>query len=87
MILPIDKDKFVVVDGDRATVYSRSQLEKQKKQAELRLKEIPDTPSDEELLEWARANYPMMDYSRERATLEGVISENSKLLSEIDLFL
>lgn len=82
--LILDRDRFVTVDGEKAMVYSKKRLLEQIKQAETRLVEIPELPSDEELLEWARANYPMMDYSRERATLEGVISENSKLLSEID---
>lgn len=33
-ILTIDKDKFVAVDGDQVTVYSRSELEKEKEHAE-----------------------------------------------------
>lgn len=82
-ILTIDKDKFVAVEGERATVYSRLKLAEEVKQAEARLQEIPETPSDEELLVWARENYPMVDYSREKQSLEQVVSENSKLLESI----
>jgi len=39
-ILTLDKDKFVAVDGDVATVYSREKLEEEKKVAEYNIEQL-----------------------------------------------
>lgn len=78
----------VVIDYDavarKASVVSLSETEKELKAAQERLSQIPSGPTDEELLAWARENYPMMDYSRERAELERVIAECKSVLSRVE---
>lgn len=78
----IDKEKFVEVDLEKNTakVFIKGELEKQLKEAQERLAKIPEKPGDEELLEWARVNYPIMNYSREKEYLETQISEAQQLL-------
>ena len=85
MLLKLTDDKYVEVDeNDQARVVVKSELEKQVKQAEDRLKEIPQPPSDEELLAWAKANYPQsMDYSKEKEALQSLIASNQAVLSHI----
>lgn len=82
-ILPIDKDRYVKVDGDKAEVFYLTEVEKCLKEATARLAELPTQPTDEELLEWARENYPAMDYSAEKQSLEAKISECNSILEAI----
>lgn len=77
----------VVIDYDaaarKASVVSLSEAEKSLKTAQERLSQIPSGPTDEELLAWARQNYPMMDYSRERTELERVIAASKELMGRV----
>ncbi len=82
--IQLDKDRYVVVDdADNAKVVVKSELEKKVIEAEARLKEIPQAPTDEELLAWAKDNYPMMNYEVEKQALEKVIADNTAILEEI----
>ena len=84
MLIKLTDDKYVEVDeNDQARVVVKSELEKQVKQAEDRLKEIPQPPSDEELLAWAKENYPMMNYEVEKQALEKVIADNTAVLEAL----
>jgi hypothetical protein len=67
----VEKDLWVEVDEKKrvSRVFDRKELEAELVQTEARLGEIPPTPSDKELLAWAKANYPMMDYGAEKASL------------------
>ncbi len=80
-------DADVVIDYNavarKASVVSLSEAEKELKEAQERLDKLPTGPTDDELLAWARENYPMMDYSRERAELERVIAECKSVLSRV----
>lgn len=80
----IDTDKFLEYDTKAmsAKIYSKAELTKEIKEAETRLKEIPAEKTDKELLEWARLNYPEMDYSKEKEALETKIAENKSLLEK-----
>lgn len=85
-IKTIDADKFIAYDTKAmsAKIYSKAELTKEIKQAEARLKEIPEPISDAELLEWARINHPKnMDYSAEKANLEKIVAENTSLLEAV----
>jgi hypothetical protein len=82
-IFNIDKDKFIAYENDRARVISRAELRKQKQEAIERLKEIPPKLTDEELLEWARENYPQVNYEVERQSLEAKVDECKLLLEKI----
>ena len=62
--------KYVAVDGDKAIVFDVKAVEKEMAFINAELMIIPQTPSDEQLLAWARVNYPMMDYSVKVASLE-----------------
>lgn len=68
---------------DTVRVFIKSDLEKQNEDAQARLAEIPPAPTDKVLLEWARANYPIMNYANEKANLEKVISEGEATLASI----
>lgn len=65
-------------------VVVKSKLEKQISEAQNRLKAIPESIDDKELLAWARINHPrMMDYSIEKANLEKIIADNTAILEEL----
>jgi hypothetical protein len=82
-ILPLDKGKFVRVDGDKATVFYLKEVKKCLAEATARLKEIPEPISDEDLLAWARVNYPQVNYEAERQSLEAKVAECKSLLEAI----
>ena len=69
---------FETKDGKKITyqdgitkVYIPEELLKEKKMLEAQLAEAV-IPTDKELLEWARANYPMTDYSATKARLDEI---------------
>jgi hypothetical protein len=80
-----DADRWVMYDPDAnsSMVISKKEIDEQIKEAEARLKEIPDMPDDKTLLEWAKENYPMMDYSTEKTALEKIIADNTAILEEL----
>jgi hypothetical protein len=82
-IFKIDKDKFIAYENDTAKVYSRVELLKQKEESLKRLEEIPPKPTDKELLEWARTNYPQVNYEVEKRSLEAKVAECKLLLEKI----
>ena len=79
----IDIDKFITYSTDKmaATIYSKEVLAKEIAGLEERLANIPAVPSDKELLAWAKVNYPVLDYSKEREYLEKTIAEKEALLA------
>lgn len=83
MKIPVDKDRYIVFDEktNTATVVVIPELQKVVTYAQERLAEIPQEPTDTELLEWARENHPQaMDYSKEKQYLEAQITEAQQLL-------
>ena len=83
--IPLSKDKFIEYNetNDTSRVLIVSELEEQIAQAQERLSVIPQSPSDEELLAWARLNYPMMDYSTEKQKLESIVADNTAVLTNL----
>lgn len=71
----INDDEFVEVNKETKypRVFSKKAISERKAAVEARLASIPKAPSDKELLEWAKKNYPATDYSAE------VIALNSEL--------
>lgn len=83
--IKLTNDKWVEVDEDNNTsrVVVKSELENQIAVSTTRLAEIPPDPTDQELLDWAKINFPRMDYSTERRNLQNIISTNSVLLENL----
>lgn len=80
----VDDDKFIELNetNNRTTVLSKAELEASVVTATQRLAEIPDEPSDDELLIWAKANHPSkFDYSVEKKTLQEAIDICNERLS------
>lgn len=80
--IPIDKTRYILFDETNNTskVVIIPEVEKTIQEAQERLAQLPPEPSGEELLAWARENYPTMDYSKEKQYLEAQISEAQQLL-------
>lgn len=81
--IPIDKTRYILFDETNNTsrVVIVPEVEKTIQKAQERLAQLPPEPSDEELLAWARENYPIMDYAKEKQYLEAQISEAQQLLT------
>ena len=80
-IFKLADNKFVAVENGKATIFDQKEVEAEVVNIEARLIAIPSLPSDDELLKWARDNYPMMDYSKEKSELT---SRKEKLEQLID---
>jgi hypothetical protein len=63
--------KVVVYDAGSARVVDIKELTAQKADIEKRLKGVVE-PTEKEVLEWAKRNYPMTDHSAERAELSRI---------------
>jgi hypothetical protein len=63
--------KVIQYEDGQATVIDPKELEAQKEEIEKRLVINPE-PSKEELLGWARANYPYVDHSAEKKELDRI---------------
>jgi negative regulator of replication initiation len=68
-IIKIDDDKYVFVDGLTATVYSISDITQRISDIQSRIDDSPQ-PSDEELITWAKSNFPFIDHSEELKEIE-----------------
>lgn len=80
--IKIDNDTYALeATPDPQEVVTREQLEIEKSGIEARLLELPENPSDEVLLEWARQHYPFHDTSVERASLSTRLEEINSILS------
>jgi hypothetical protein len=87
IVFCVDKklNKYVFYDEqtDAVKVFIKDVLETQLKDAEVRLSEIPESANDETLLEWARINYPQVNYGAEKQSLEAKVAECKSLLESI----
>lgn len=85
MILKIDKNTYVKYDDDtkRATVIDVLSLNEQKTQIETRLAELNDF-SDEDLLSWAKKNYPTPNMIIEAGHLQDKLTEINNTLEQIN---
>lgn len=81
--IPIDKTRYICFDevNNTATVVVIPELQKTIQEAQERLAQLPVEPDEKELLEWAKENFPKMDYSKEKQYLETQISEAQQLLT------
>lgn len=81
-----DENTLIEFDEEskRSTTFDLRILKDTSDRAKIRLLEIKDPTSNAKLLEWAKVNYPYIDYSEERKELEGNISlyEKTKKLLE-----
>lgn len=66
----LEPGKWVKTENLKAEVLVVADMESELSRINTRLAEIPADLTDAELLAWAKLNYPAMDYSRERASLE-----------------
>ena len=80
-----DPDTYALIDLEAATVqvFSAQALEQQQADLQQQLAAIPTGPTDEELLAWARAHYPMMDYSAQTNMLQGQLAQVEGALAGI----
>jgi len=65
----IGAGKFIQLDGERATILYKDELTKRKGELVDMIKDIKK-PSNEELLAWAKSNYPYMNTSATEAEIE-----------------
>lgn len=80
--IPIDKTRYIIFDDaeNTAKVVVPQLVSETLAKAQAKLNSIPAAPSDEDLLAFARAHYPAMDYSAEKASLQKTIEECTNLL-------
>lgn len=62
--------KWIKTENLKAEVIIVANMQEELSRINARLAEIPADLTDEELLAWAKLNYPAMDYSRERVSLQ-----------------
>lgn len=80
--IPIDKQRYICFDevNNTAKVVIIPELEKTIYDCQTRLAQLPVEPDEKELLQWAKENFPTMDYSKEKQYLEAQITEAQELL-------
>jgi hypothetical protein len=83
MYIKIDDNTWIFYEGETATVIKKDELQAELERAQQKLSEIPAEPTDAELLDWARINYPRMNYSVEKNTLEEFITKNTSILNNL----
>ena len=84
--IKVTDDVYVKVDTTRskAEYLDRVALTREFKYQRRLLEELPEMPSEEELLEWARENHPYnSDIGRSRAVIEAKIAELKADLKEM----
>ena len=83
--IKIDSNTFIEYDpiNESSTVLKKDELETALASARTRLEEIPSVVSDEELLAWARNNYPQVNYVTEIQSLNKIIAEGTTRLEAI----
>lgn len=78
-------DPKTVIGYDLATrtckMFNPTELLAEKTAAETRLAQIPPKPDDKTLLEWAKTNYPTLNYETEKQTLQSKIAEATAVLA------
>lgn len=74
--IKIDDDRWVKInENNTSIVLSKTELEQQRAFSQEQLDGLPDVPSDEELLIWARENHPSItDTEKSRNTITRQIS-------------
>lgn len=71
--IKIDSNTFIQFNGEtqQSVTLNKGELENQVTEIEKRLKNAI-IPTDEELLAWAKENYPFVDHSAEQIELERI---------------
>jgi hypothetical protein len=84
--IQIDKNIYVEYDEKtlKATMFNKEELISELDNLNQKMEEIPKSPSDEELLEWARTNYKYVDYSVETKLINDRIEKIKSLLENIE---
>ena len=74
--IDIDKENYIVYDTTIRSCFMRNKIEDEKflKDYRERLNNMPALPTDEELLNWAKSNYPIINRNVEKEYLEKEIS-------------
>jgi len=82
MKIIIDKNRYIVFNEktNEATVVVISEIAEKLEVAQDQISKIPTEPTIDELLSFARENYPTMNYSAEKASLQKTIEECTNLL-------
>ena len=85
MIIKVDDNTFIKYSEatKQSQVLNLADLEERKEQIDARLEELNDF-SDEHLLAWAKANYPMAEGLKEKASLETELQSLTNDLNEIE---
>lgn len=63
--------KFVEIEGERARIFYKSELQKERDEMVARIQATVQ-PTKDELLAWAKQNYPFTDTSAEQTKLDEV---------------
>lgn len=71
-------------DNKSTNTYSIANLNAEKGSMELALAAMPINPTDEQLLEWARINYPLSNHANEREILEERLEKINFLLQKAE---
>lgn len=71
-------------DTNTTSVYNMANVHAEKEAAELRLAQNPEAPTDEQLLAWARQNYPIVNAMPEREALQDLIVAKEFLIEKFE---
>jgi hypothetical protein len=84
--IKIDENSYIEYDEatQKSLMFNKQKIEEELENLSVRLDEIPKSPSDEELLEWARTNYKYVDYSVETKFINDRIEKIKSLLENIE---
>lgn len=86
MLLKYDDNTFIEYDPltDRTTALKLDALNTELSFCEAKIAEVPQPPTDDELLAWARENYkPEIDYSEQLRVNTERKDEITRILNEI----
>lgn len=87
MLLKVSPKVFIDYDEETkvAKVIDKEAVQIELADSRLKLKDIAKPPSNAELLEWAKSNYPFMDTSVAVKSLEETIAKNEAIIESLKI--
>ena len=84
MLIKVDTKTFIDFNAvtKQVDVIDKPTIQADLADAKLRVRELK-TPTDKELMAWAKENYPYEDNSVEQTYIKSVITRNQSILDEI----